>query len=186
MLKGKKIKIRAIDEIDSKSINKWANDFELWSMLGGWHFPYSMRNTIAWIENINCNDKNNQYWAISNFENDIIGTVSLTNIDWKNRSATYGIMIGDIESRKKGYAYDALTLIVIYAFEELGLFRLESDIIDSNEASINFHLKFGWIKEGYKKYADYRCGKWHGKVNISFTIDEYRLLFKDSQREHYG
>ncbi|BEI22391.1 GNAT family N-acetyltransferase [Vibrio fluvialis] len=173
MLKGQKTNIRAIELQDLERINAWANDLNLWVLLGGWHFPYSTTNTKNWIENINCNDKSNQYFAIANETNEIIGTISLTSIDWKNRGATYGIMIGDARSRGKGYAKDAVDTLIKYVFEELGLVRIESDIIDSNTVSLNFHLKNGWIKEGEKKYADYRGGKWHKKINIAFTLDEY-------------
>ncbi|EEZ1915516.1 N-acetyltransferase, partial [Escherichia coli] len=42
---GKTVKLRAVEIDDLELLNKWANDPEIWYMLGGWHFPYSKNNT---------------------------------------------------------------------------------------------------------------------------------------------
>ena len=175
-MKNKTIELRAIENKDIFLLNKWSNDTELWSLLGGWHFPYSYESTKRWVENINCNNDRDQCYAISTLSGDILGTVNLSNIDWKNRSATYGIMLGEVNSRGKGYAKEAMGLLLSYAFDELGLMRLESDILDDNVVSLQFHLNAGWISEGVKKYSDYRGGEWHSKTNIAFTIDEYNIM----------
>lgn len=47
---GKTVKLRAVEIDDLELLNKWANDPEIWYMLGGWHFPYSKNNTEKWIK----------------------------------------------------------------------------------------------------------------------------------------
>ena len=49
-IQGKIVTLRAIHEKDLIVLNKWSNDPKLWSMLGGWHFPYSLQSTEKWFK----------------------------------------------------------------------------------------------------------------------------------------
>jgi len=70
-------------------------------------------------------------------------------------------MIGDKSNRGKIFAFDSVMAIMRYAFDELGLERLDGDMIESNQLSINFYTKrCGWTIEGRKKIV------FIGKVNF--------------------
>ena len=58
---GKKVMFRAIEEDDALILNKWANDPDIQSMLGGWHFPTSMQDQNQWISSLNCNNTNQRF-----------------------------------------------------------------------------------------------------------------------------
>ena len=176
-IKGKTITLRAIDVADIETLNRWANAPEIWEMLGGWHFPYSILNTEQWVRSINNNDQKNQVFAIETKEHGLIGTANLVNIDWKNRNAFHGMMLGDKETRGKGYAQDTVMAIMRFAFDELGLQRLDGDMISSNKLSINFYTKrCGWEIEGVKKDWFYRNGKFFDKVVVGITKQKYQAL----------
>lgn len=176
-IKGKIITLRAIDVADIETLNRWANAPEIWEMLGGWHFPYSILNTEQWVKSINNNDQKNQVFAIETKEHGLIGTANLVNIDWKNRNAFHGMMLGDKETRGKGYAQDTVMAIMRFAFDELGLQRLDGDMISSNKLSINFYTKrCGWEIEGVKKDWFYRKGKFFDKVIVGITKQKYQAL----------
>lgn len=179
-IQGKLVTLRAIETADIEQLNVWANSPELWEKLGGWHFPYSKQSTEQWVRNINNNDMKNQVYAIDTKEHGLIGTANLVNIDWKNKNAFHGMMLGDKESRGKGYAQDAVMTIMRYAFDELGLNRLDGDMISSNTLSINFYTKrCGWEVEGVKKDWFYRKGGFLDKVVVGITrsrFDEFNKL----------
>ena len=180
---GDKVLIRAIDESDIPLINKWSNDSELWDMLGGWHFPYSMKNTIKWFESLDCNDCKNQIFALSDKKtNDLIGTINLSQIDWKNKNAIYGIMLGSIDKRGQGFGYDAVQIIMKYSFEELGLNRLDTDVIEYNKRSLDFHInKCGWLEEGRRTNWFYRKGQYWDKVLLGITHDRFKEFTNGSK-----
>lgn len=180
-IKGKIVTLRAIEIEDLEDLSRWANSPELWEKLGGWHFPYSKKSTEDWIKTINNHDMKNQVYAISSEEVGIIGTANLVNIDWKNKNAFHGMMLGDKESRGKGYALDAVMAIMRYAFDELGLNRLDGDMISTNKLSINFYTKrCGWEVEGVKKNWFYRKGECHDKVIVGITKDSYRRFVEEA------
>lgn len=174
-ISGNIVTLRAINLGDIEQLHKWANSPELWKQLGGWHFPYSRHNTEQWVRSINNNDMNNQIYAIETEGHGLIGTANLVDIDWKNRNAFHGMMLGDKDTRGKGYAQDAVMAIMRYSFDELGLRRLDGDMISSNKASVNFYTKrCGWEVEGTKKDWFYRGGGYFDKVVVGITSDKYR------------
>lgn len=171
---GKTVVLRAIEMKDLDMLAGWANKPELWEKLGGWHFPYSRHNTENWIKCIDNNDSKNQVFAIESENDGLLGTANLINIDWKNRNAFHGMMLGDKETRGKGYAQDAVMAIMRFAFDELGLNRLDGDMIETNKVSINFYTKrCGWEVEGVKKGWFFRKGQQFDKVVVGITKERY-------------
>lgn len=173
-IRGKIVTLRAIEMEDLDLLAKWSNSPEIWELVGGWHFPYSKLSTEKYIKDVNHNDMKYQNFAIETEEMGFIGTTNLVNIDWKNGNAFNGIMLGDKESRGKGYALDAVMTVMRYAFKELGLNRLDGDMIAYNDRSIDFYIrKCGWVIEGKKEGWFYRNGQRHDKVMVGITHKQY-------------
>ena len=106
---------------------------------------------------------------------------NLVEINWKDRNAFHGMLLGEKDLRGKGYGVDTIMAISRYAFEELGLMRLDSTIISNNEASIAVYTKrCGWQIEGVKKNAYFRRNKWWNQLVIGITRDDYFNLLKDN------
>lgn len=180
-IQGKKVILRAIEDSDLDLLAEWANKPELWEKLGGWHFPYSKQNTRRWIDGINNNDMHNQIFAIESADDGLLGTANLVNIDWKNKNAFHGMMLGDRETRGKGYAQDVVMTIMRFAFDELGLNRLDGDMIETNKVSINFYTKrCGWEIEGTKKGWFFRKGSYLDKVVVGITKDRYQAFVRET------
>ena len=180
-IKGKVVTLRAIEMEDLKLLSEWSNSPEIWHGLGGWHFPYSSLSTEQYIKSINNNSFQQQNFAIDTEEMGFIGTTNLVNIDWKNKNAFHGMMIGKPSLRGKGYALDALLAIMRYAFMELGLNRLDGDMVAFNERSIRFYLeKGGWKQEGVRRNWFYRGGKYHDKIIVGVTCDDYLAAVKNN------
>ncbi len=104
-IRGKVVTLRAIEEADLPALHRWANDPDLWTMLGGWHFPTSLHQTRQWFESLSSNPLN-QRFAIDVPGAGLIGTANLVDIDWKNNNAFHGMMIGDPSMRGKGIGVD--------------------------------------------------------------------------------
>lgn len=172
-IKGKKVILRAIEERDLELLHKWSNDPEINYMLGGWHFPSSMQDQKKWFEGLNLNS-NNQRFAIDTPDLGLIGMINIVDINWKDRRAFTGLLLGDKDMRGKGYGVDSIMTMNKYAFEELGLVRLDSTIIASNEPSIGAYTKrSGWKKEGFKEKAYFRKNQWWDEVLVGITRDDY-------------
>lgn len=178
---GKTVVLRAPEMRDISQLNKWANDPEIWKLLGGWHFPYSSLSTEKWIASLNNNNQASHVFCIEAPERGLIGTANLIQIDWRNRHAEHGIMLGEPEMRGKGFGFDAVMALMRYAFDELGMVRLDTGMLAFNERSINFYTKYcGWEIEGRRRNWYYRGGRYYDMVMAGVTQESYRTLIQET------
>lgn len=180
-IKGKKVTIRAIESDDLELLHKWSNDPDINYMLGGWHFPSSEQDQQRWIGSLSLNS-NNQRFAIDTEDSGLIGMANLVDINWKDRNAFHGMLLGDKDIRGKGYGVDTIMAISKFVFEELGFMRMNGSMISYNQASIGAYTKkCGWIVEGVKKNHYFRKNKWWDQVVVGITKDDYFKLIQDNK-----
>ncbi|MEP7063045.1 MAG: GNAT family protein [Betaproteobacteria bacterium] len=166
---GDSIILRAIESDDVDVLHRWSNDPEVQQNLGGWHFPLSRASMHRWIDTFKY-DGIDQRFVIEGKGTGPVGLITLTNINWKDRNAFHGVLIGEGRHRRKGFAEDAVRTIMRYAFEEMGLERLDTTIVEFNSASLKLHVdKCGWIEEGRKANAVFRKGKFWSLVILGAT-----------------
>lgn len=178
IIKGKFVTLRAIEKEDLPQFKVWANAPEIQYLVGGWHFPTNAIDQAKWFENLSIHSLN-QRFAIETEERGLIGSATLVEINWKDRNAVEGLIVGDKEIRGKGYGTDTVMAIMRYAFEELGLHRLATTIIEYNEASLYLHTKkCGWKEEGRQKDWYFRKGRFWERIIIGVTREDYDALVK--------
>jgi len=182
MIIGKKIGLRAVEESDLPLLHTWANDSEIWYNLGGWRFPSSMNSIRDWQSRLHT-DPLNHRWVIQRLDRgDVIGTANLVDLDWKNRNAFHGMMLGPMDLRRKGYGLDTVMTLMRYVFDELQLERLDTDIIEYNAASIRLYIgRCGWTEEGRRRRWHFRKGQYWDKLIVGITRDDYAALISSTK-----
>jgi len=78
----------------------------------------------------------------------LIGTATLFNLNLDSHRAEIGYCL-DRAEWGKGYMNEALQALLVYAFEELALHRIEADVDPRNSASIRTVERLGFQREGY-------------------------------------
>lgn len=146
-IKGKIVTLRQMSQEDLQMVCDMFNDPELENLVVGWAFPLSIEQQRQWYEK-NIGNQRNFRFVIESPEDGAVGIATLVDIDWKNRRATHGIKLANKERRSKGIGTDTVMAIMRYAFDELGLHRLDGSWFDSNEASKALYTKCGWKPEG--------------------------------------
>lgn len=181
-IKGKKVTLRAMERQDCEMIREMFNDPELEHLVIGWAFPVSSYAQEKWFET-HYGDNTDFRFVIETEEDGPVGIATLTEIDWKNRHAMYGIKLvnrGGI--RGKGIGTDTVMAIMRYAFDELQLNRLDSSYFADNMPSAGMLTKCGWIKEGIRRNYIFKNGKYRDLVITGILADEYHELIK---KNHY-
>src|SRR5215212_168298 len=77
-----------------------------------------------------------------------IGNTGLHGVDHRDRSATFGILIGEPDCRGKGYGTETTRLMLDYAFTALGLHNVMLTVFEFNPAGIRFQGEGGTVCEG--------------------------------------
>ena len=172
---GNQVNLRAIEKHDADFLLGLVNSAELEHWVVGSSVPLSSLQQGKWIENLS-NSYANIRLMVENKEGIAVGFANIVDIDFVNRSAVHGVKFAK-EFRGCGYAKDTVLAIMEYAFNHLNLNRLESTILDYNDASIGLYTKAcGWNIEGVKKSAVFKNGKYNDLVMIGITKEEYSKL----------
>lgn len=97
---GKKVLLRSIERNDLELLHKWANDPYINTMIAGWHFPTNMNDQQKWFDTLSVSSLN-QRFAIEADDLGLIGTANLVDINWKDKNAFHGMLLGDKDIRGK-------------------------------------------------------------------------------------
>lgn len=140
-------------------------------------FPPSPEMEVEWLDRI-ARSESDIVWTIA-VGGRPIGSIGLHGIDWKNRQATTGIMIGERTEWGKGYASEAMRLRTRFAFEEMGLEKLMTEVISENRGSIRALEKAGYKQCGVRRKHRFRHGRWYD-VWLAEVLREDWLAIIDS------
>jgi [ribosomal protein S5]-alanine N-acetyltransferase len=93
--------------------------------------------------------RNQIFLAICLNENDQhVGNIKFSDIDWNHKRAFLSIIIGEKELWGRGFAAEAIELMVRYGFETVGLNKIEPCCYSVNERALNIFRKNGFSIEG--------------------------------------
>lgn len=173
-----RIYLRALELDDYKTSIHWRKDEEITKMVGGNKYYVSSEREKQWVQNA-IFDNNKLVLAICLKENNkYIGNIMMQDVDIINRSCTLPIMIGDKQEWNKGYATEAVMMMMRFAFEERGMERIWVNILESNATSINTQKKCGLKLEGVMRNCVYKEGKFHNMVLLSILREEFDEVYK--------
>jgi ribosomal-protein-alanine N-acetyltransferase len=163
-LEGKRIYLREVRLSDvNETYYRWMNDPRVTQYLESRFYPNSLENLNEYVKNRQI-DRSNIFLAISiKQDHKHIGNIKLGPIDWIHGFAEIGVIIGEKDQWGKGYASEALRLVVQHAFSELNLHKVTAGAYEPNQASIKAFQKAGFEIEGRRKqhffyksnYVDY-------------------------------
>lgn len=146
---GKHIYLREICQADvNERYCCWMNDNEVTQFMESRFTPQSHETIKNFIESI-LGSPNYVFLAIIVKDGEQhIGNIKVGPIDWNHSRADVGILIGEKSAWGKGYATEAIKLIVKCCFEDLKLHKLTAGAYASNKGSIRAFTKAGFKQEG--------------------------------------
>jgi RimJ/RimL family protein N-acetyltransferase len=88
-----------------------------------------------------------------------IGNTGLHEIDYRHRTAEFGILIGEADARGKGYGTETTRLMLDYAFTALGLHNVMLRVYAYNRAAYRAYQKAGFREFGRRREAVWMGGR---------------------------
>lgn len=108
----------------------------------------------------------------------VVGEVVLNDIDTRNRSANFRIMLLNETYFGKGYGTEATKLILKHGFESLNLHRIDLEVYDFNPRAARVYEKAGFVREGLKRDVLFWDGEYHSAIVMSILQSEFEQLEK--------
>ncbi len=92
-----------------------------------------------------------------------------------HKRAEIGYALSDQNEMGKGYMKEAVSTVLGYGFNSMGLNRIEAFTSPVNDPSISILKKYGFTKEGYLRDHVYHENKADDSILFSLLKEEYEM-----------
>lgn len=174
MLRGNICGLRAIEQEDLHNLLKWRNNPEIRRYFREYR-ELSMSHQSNWFEsNVLKDDRTLMFAIIELSSQRLLGSCGLCYIDWVNSNAELSIYIGE-ESLyiDDSFAPDAAIIMARYAFQEIGLHRIWSEIYEFDQLKKRLFERLGFALDGRHRQTHWTGGKWHDSLFYGLLTDEF-------------
>ncbi len=175
VLKGERILLREYRSEDYNAIAAWINDEATtrWMSTRFWP-PQTAVDVQDYLSRMLQGSPNAYNFVIADASDErYLGQLDMFRVDWRLRQGEIGLLIANAQNRGKGYAQEALRLFERFAFQNLGLERLELEVCMENTAALACYQKAGFTLEGVKRHAYWADGRFADVGIMSKLRDEY-------------
>ena len=151
-LVGKKCYLSPINIEDYDQYYKWLNQSETTIYLSVFHEIIARHQEKELLTKLIRTEEGNYMMAIvENGTNKLLGNCGLLHVDLVNRTAEFGIFIGDKEYRGKGIGEEATRLILDFGFNAINLHHIWLRAFSFNKNAIGLYKKIGFKIIGTKR-----------------------------------
>lgn len=113
-------------------------------------------------------------FAIENFEEEFVGWINVWDRNPRSGTFSFGVSIFS-DFRQKGYAADAIKLILRYGFHECRMQKCNSASRADNKASIELHKSLGFQEEGRLRREIFTNNQFYDLVQFGLLKEEFKL-----------
>ncbi len=172
---GEKIMLREYRKDDLAHIIAWANDGQTTQYLSHiFTLPQTVQNSEDFLESrLRGGSREAGFIIADRGTQAYIGQADLFDINWIDRCATVGIVIGGADDRGRGVGTEALRLLCDYAFLSLGLERVQLDVYAGNQRAIRCYERAGFVREGVRRSARFVNGAFMDVLFMSVLREEW-------------
>lgn len=140
---GERLTLRTLHAEDATPLYAgWLNDPEVNLFLAT--KEATVNSVRAFIEEKNAQENALFFGIFLKEDGKHIGTIKLEPIELEEKRATIAIMIGDKKQWGKGYAAEAMQLLIDWCFQELGCQEVNLGVIAKNTSAIRLYEKLGF------------------------------------------
>jgi RimJ/RimL family protein N-acetyltransferase len=171
-----RIRLRQTEPEDWEVHFLWNMDSQASRDVDEIHFPHSKIRTKAWAEEASKARPENDALKLGielRESGQLIGIINSHHCDARVGEFMYGIAVRR-EHQRKGYASEAIILLMRYFFDELRYQKCTIDVHGWNEASVKLHEKLGFVREGQVRRSLFTEGKHYDRYIYGMTIEEFR------------
>lgn len=152
---------------------RWMNDLAVVRNIGVMPLPMTLEREEGWFERAVKSDDSFSFTIYERASGTPIGNTSLMGLDWRSRTAEFGILIGEAAGRGKGSGTETARLILDYAFVALGLHSVFLRVHEYNHAGRRAYEKAGYREFGRRRQSQQMGGKFWDTIYMDCLASEF-------------
>ena len=171
---GKLVRLRGVEPTDAETFALWNLDSEMARELDFVWPPVSFAFIRRDLEELSLKklEADAFTWVIEDAEARAVGTISTHHCDHRRGVFCYGLSVAR-EHRRRGYASEAVRLVLKYYFEELRYQKCLVGVHSNNPASVALHEKLGFVREGTLRRMVYTGGQFFDAYHYGMLKEEW-------------
>lgn len=170
---NERIYLRPVEAEDAPLFLNHTEDEEIRYMTGT-KARFSVKQIQDHIERIQQDDSRYDFTICLNATDQLIGELSVLDIDLGNQSAGFRITMNSMALTGKGYGTEAIELVLKFVFDELKLNRLQLEVFSHNERGIRAYEKNGFKREGVLREAIHYNGAFSDEIIMAIIRSDYQ------------
>ena len=167
-LVGEKTILRAIEPSDADEYFKWIND-ESTNFYRGNYSPTSFADCRQALEDFAATPNSLTLIIAAGDGQTTLGLVGLRGICLRSRRAETWVYIGDPAQWGKGYATDAMRVLLGYAFDSLNLHRIWLECDPKNTGAVKVYERLGFLREGIHRDGYFKRAEYHDTITMGLV-----------------
>lgn len=175
MIKGNKIYLTTIEEDNLEQLRYWRN-LPSYRKFFREYREISKTMQRKWFETKVNDDNTTIMFAIhDNSTNELLGCCGLCYINWIHRYADLSLYIGknEVYIDDEGIAEESCNLLFHYAFEEIGLNKIWTELYEFDEKKYRLYQKLNFQKDGFLRKQYFYNGTWWGSNLLSLLKEDF-------------
>ncbi|MFE1197096.1 GNAT family N-acetyltransferase [Streptomyces olivaceoviridis] len=170
---GERVRLRAIEPDDWAAFARFADDD---GRRGGpLGLPRSAESYRAWAKQQAVAERDGDRFRLAvetTAGEELVGTVASHRTGRHSGWFEFDVTIG-AEHRRRGYAAEALTLLLRFMFAERRYHKCLAVVFAHNEASLALIRRLGFTEEGRLREHVFFAGRYHDLVMMGLLADEF-------------
>lgn len=174
---GERVRLRALEPEDAEIFYQWNLDSETARTLDFVWPPQSRAHVRDWVEKATKERPQNDSFdlVIETAGGVVVGQISTHHTDRRAGCFRHAFAIRP-GYRGRGYAKEAVIILLRYFFEELGYQKCTATVYETNPASRSIHEGLGFQLEGRIRRVVYTRGRHWDELFYGITAEEFAAI----------
>jgi RimJ/RimL family protein N-acetyltransferase len=171
---GKLVRLRGTEPSDAETFAHWNLDSEMAREVDFVWPPVSLALIKRDLEELSLKklEADAFKWVMEDAAGQAVGEITTHHCDHRRGVFSYGLSVAR-EHRRRGYATEAVLLVLKYYFGELRYQKCLVGIHSNNPASVALHEKLGFVREGTLRRMVYTGGQFYDVHHYGMLKEEW-------------
>ncbi len=171
---GHHVRLRAVEPEDWTMFHEANRDDQVSRAAERIPFPQSREAVRRWTEQTATQEPTNDHfrWVLVDADDEPVGTINTHSCDRHSGTFSYGVAVLPA-AQGRGYAPEAIRLVLRYFFTELGYQKATVHVYEFNIGSRTLHEDLGFVPEDRLRRMVYTAGRHWDTHVYGLTKEEF-------------
>jgi RimJ/RimL family protein N-acetyltransferase len=175
---GPRVYLRPLEREDAPRVASYLNSPLVRRTLALYR-PLGVAQEGAFLDSLAGNDKDVVLGVVLRDGDVLVGSVGLHRLEFRNRNAEFGLVIGEPSMWGKGLGTEATRLMLDHGFGTLNLNRVWLQVFGHHQAAQRVYEKAGFRREGVQREQHYVEGRYVDGILMGILRPEWTPLLPE-------